>query len=53
MLPILHPLEKTKIELKRGIQRVDLFTKVNSDERAKEVLELLKRAHEIIDSMEE
>ncbi|CAB4142589.1 hypothetical protein UFOVP451_31 [uncultured Caudovirales phage] len=49
MLPILHPLEKTRIELKRSIQRIELFIKLNNDKKAKEVLTLLKQAQELIE----
>jgi hypothetical protein len=52
MLPVLHPLQKTKIELKRGVTRVDLFVKLNNDDNAREVLKLLKQALELIESIE-
>jgi hypothetical protein len=52
MLPVLHPLQKTKIELKRGITRVDLFAKLNNDESARKVSVLLKQAHDLIEEIE-
>ncbi|CAB4144088.1 hypothetical protein UFOVP453_19 [uncultured Caudovirales phage] len=53
MLPVLHPLEKTRIELKRGITRVELFVKLNNDDKGREVLKLLRNALEIIENIEE
>jgi hypothetical protein len=49
MLPVIHPMEKTKIEVKRSIQRLELFVANNpSEEKAKQVLELMKQALEIM-----
>jgi hypothetical protein len=44
MLPIIHPMEKTKIETKRAIQRLELYVKTKEDEKAEKVLELMKQA---------
>jgi hypothetical protein len=52
MLPVLHPLKKTKIELKRGVTRVDLFVKLNNDDNARQVLKLLQQALDLIESIE-
>jgi hypothetical protein len=48
MLPIIHPMEKTKTEVKRSVQRLELFVSNNKDEKAEQVLELLKKILEII-----
>jgi hypothetical protein len=49
MLPIVHPIEKTKTDLKRSIQRLELYAKSNSqDINTINVLSLLKRAVEML-----
>jgi cell division protein FtsX len=49
MLPILHPMEKTKTEVKRSVQRLELYIKNNpNEEKTKTVLEKLKEILEII-----
>jgi hypothetical protein len=49
MLPVLPPLEKTRIELKRGVQRLELYVKMNDDKKAIAVLDVLKNALELIE----
>jgi len=49
MLPTLHPMEKTKIETKRTIQRLELYVANNPDDKkAEQVLELMKQALELM-----
>jgi hypothetical protein len=51
MLPILHPLDKTKVELKRGITRVELYIKLSNDKNAEKLLETLKNALELTEKI--
>ena len=47
--PTLHPMEKTKIETKRTIQRLELYVANNPDDKkAEQVLELMKQALELM-----
>ena len=48
MLPIIHPVKKTEVELRRGVQRLELYIKTSDDTNAKQVLELLKKALQVI-----
>lgn len=48
MLPTLHPMEKTKIETKRTIQRLELYVKVSNDKKAEQILDLMKKALEMM-----
>lgn len=48
MLPIIHPVKKTEIELKRGVQRLELYASTNDDTNAKQVLDLLRQALQVI-----
>ncbi len=49
MLPVLHPLHKTEIDLKRSIQRLEIYIRINHDEKAIAILQLLKQAYGMID----
>lgn len=49
MLPIVHPMEKTKTEVKRSVQRLELYVKSNpEDAKALSTLSLLKRIMELL-----
>jgi len=49
MLPTLHPMDKTNIETKRTIQRLEIYVTNNpSDKKAENVLNLMKQALEIM-----
>jgi hypothetical protein len=41
-------MEKTKIETKRTIQRLELYVKVSNDKKAEQILDLMKKALEMM-----